>query len=118
MNLPTTETLPIELHVLSFDSSFNVEGCFDAAIIMEDENAKIDSIIYIELHEFKYFLEERNGFEFPDTESRDNFLAYLEEDSEKGKTGIEFVSSCYDLMQFLNDFIKSDYNTLSKTAKQ
>jgi hypothetical protein len=118
MTTTTTTTLPIELHVLSFGSSFNIEGCFDAAIIMEDENAKIDSIIYIELHEFKYFLEERNGFEFPETEDRNNFMAYLEEDSEKGKTGIEFVNSCYSIMQFLNNFINSDYNTLSKTVKQ
>ena len=39
MNLPTT-TLPIEFHVLSFGSSFNIEGNFDAAAMMEDENGK------------------------------------------------------------------------------
>jgi len=117
--MTTTTTLPIELHVLSFGSSFNIEGSFDSAVMMEDENGKISSIIYIELHEFKYFLEENNGFEFPEeTEEENYFMAYLFEGSEKGKEGIEFVASDYDLMQFLNDFINSDFNTLSKTIKQ
>ena len=114
----TTTTLPIELHVIEEGTFFSAGNNFDAAIMMENENAIIDSIIYIELHELKYFLEERNGFEFPETEDRNNFMAYLEEDSEKGKTGIEFVNSCYSIMQFLNNFINSDYNTLSKTVKQ
>ena len=116
--MTTTTTLPIELHVIEEGTFFSAGESFDAAIMMENENAIIESIVYIELHEFKYFLEENNGFEFPETEDRNNFMAYLEEDSEKGKTGIEFVNSCYSIMQFLNNFINSDYNESSKTVKQ
>jgi len=116
--MTTTTTLPIELHVIEEGTFFAAGNNFDAAIMMENENAIIESIIYIELHELKYFLEENNGFEFPETEDRSNFMAYLEEDSEKGKTGIEFVNSSHAIMQFLNNFINSDFNESSKTVKQ
>ncbi len=120
MNLPTTTTLPIELNVIEEGTFFNIEGNFDAAIIMEDENAKIESIIYIELHEFKHFLSSKNGFDFAEeTEEKNEFLAYLFQGSKKETVeGIEFITSDYDIMNFLNDFINSDYNTLSKTVKQ
>ena len=119
MNLPTTTTLPVELHVIEEGTFFAAGNSFDAAIMMEDENGKISTIVYIELHEFKQFLSSKNGFDFAEeTEETNQFLAYLFQDSEKGKTGIEFVNSDYDIMNFLNDFINSDYNTLSKTAKQ
>ena len=116
----TTTALPIELNVIEEGTFFNIEGNFDAAIIMEDENAKIESIVYIELHEFKHFLSSKNGFDFAEeTEEKNEFLAYLFQGSKKEKVeGIEFSTSDYDIMQFLNNFINSDFNESSKTVKQ
>ena len=116
MNLPTT-TLPIEFHVLSFGSSFNIEGNFDAAAMMEDENGKISEIIYICTIEFKGYIE---SLEFVDTEvDEEGFFSWLIEGSEEvNKDGIAFISFDFEILMHLNDFINSDYNTLSKTVKQ
>ena len=115
--MTTTETLPIELHVLSFGSSFNIEGNFDAAAMMEDENGKISEIIYICTLEFKAYIE---SLEFTDVEvDEEGFFSWLIESSEEvNKDGIQFICFDYDILNHLNDFIKSDYNTLSKTVKQ
>ena len=116
MNLPTT-TLPIEFHVLSFGSSFNIEGNFDAAAMMEDENGKISEIIYICTLEFKGYI---YSLEFTDEEvDEEDFFSWLIEGSEEVyKDGIAFTCFDYDILYHLNSFIKSDYNTLSKTVKQ
>lgn len=113
----TTTTLPIELHVLSFGSSFNIKGNFDAAAMMEDENGKISEIIYICTLEFKGYIE---SLEFVDTEvDEEGFFSWLIEGSEEvNKDGIAFISFDYDVLNFLNEFINSNYNTLSKTVKQ
>ena len=113
----TTTTLPIELHVLSFGSSFNIKGNFDAAAMMEDENGKISEIIYICTLEFKGYIE---SLEFVDTEvDEEGFFSWLIEGSEEvNKDGIAFISFDSDVLNFLNEFINSDYNTLSKTVKQ
>ena len=115
--MTTTETLPIELHVLSFGSSFNIKGNFDAAAMMEDENGKISQIIYICTIEFKAYIE---SIEFVDTEvEEEDFFSWLIESSEEvNKNGIQFICFDSDILNHLNDFIKSDYNTLSKTVKQ
>jgi len=117
MNLPTTTTLPIELHVLSFGSSFNIKGNFDAAAMMEDENGKISEIIYICTLEFKGYIE---SLEFVDAEvDEEGFFSWLIEGSEEvNKDGIAFICFDYDILNHLNNFINSDYNTLSKTVKQ
>ena len=115
----TKNCLPIELHVLSLGSSFNIEGTFNAAIMMEDQDAKISEIVYIELEELKDFLSS-NGFDFGEESEaeKEKFIFYLSEDSEEGKQGIEFVNSDHELMQFLSEFIESDYNESSIKIKQ
>jgi len=115
--MTTTTTLPIEFHVLDFGASFNIEGNFDAAAMMEDENGKIYEIIYICTLEFKAYIE---SIEFVDAEvDEEGFFSWLIEGSEEvKKEGIAFICFDYDILNHLNDFINSDYNTLSKTVKQ
>ena len=115
--MTTTETLPIELHVLSFGSSFNIKGEFDAAAMMEDRNGKISEIIYICTIEFKGYIE---SLEFVDAEvDEEGFFSWLIEGSEEvNKDGIAFICFDFEILMHLNDFINSDYNTLSKTVKQ
>ncbi len=118
--MTTTTAAPIELHVLDyFGSSFNIEGDLDAAAIFEcqEGSGKVEKIIYFCTVEFKQYIEDLEGIE-EEIEEKE-FLGWLmEESEEQKKEGIEFICYKEEVLNHLNEFINSDYNTLSKTKKQ